>query len=193
MCYPCFSRRLFTAQLIYACVDAAIIFVPMNIRWSSDELRHAMADSNMKMLAVLDKDFEPIAQELSETTTTSWLLLGSSDAAALAPREHGQRGWKLLPTCSSAGGGRPAPTRHERMTPSDDKGCLSSVARAGEAGPVSRHVAPPGDAENSESSCRSVDGVCCIVYTSGTTGRSKGVALTHVGQVMSNRSTGFSG
>ncbi|CAN0478202.1 unnamed protein product, partial [Laminaria digitata] len=105
--------------LSYACADAGVIMVPLNTRWSVHELRHAVADCGVKVMAVLDRELIGAALDLAETTspTTS------------------------SPTTTSPG--------------------ISSLLLGPQA-----------------TGFDSAD-IFCIVHTSGSTGRSKGVALTY--------------
>lgn len=182
---------------MYACADAGIIFVPLNTRWAIGELRHAVVDSGIKAMAVLDGEFVDAALDLSAVAPAaasgvSSLLVGplaySSRLASNAQPEVSR--WQTL----HLGGSRHAEDEieSEEWSDADDaRGRLISAQGAEHRGEQERlrgvsrfhdFARSTGDPTfDAEDDTRDV---FCIVYTSGSTGRSKGVALTHAGQVI---------
>ncbi|CAM9446324.1 unnamed protein product [Ectocarpus sp. 13 AM-2016] len=182
-------------QLMYACADAGVIVVPLNTRWAIGELRHAVMDSGIKVLAILDREFVGTALDLCTVAPTagrvpSCLMVGpqacTSSPTAMARSEVSawrrfsvgqvnrsegdaeREGWRWVD--DSRGDFVPAQAAEEGMGEqrlSDDHDCCDPAESVGVA---------TLEADGTRD-------VFCIVYTSGSTGRSKGVALTHEGQV----------
>lgn len=182
-------------QLMYACADAGVIVVPLNTRWAIGELRHAVMDSGIKVVAILDREFVGAALDLCAVAPAagrgpSCLIVGSqactssptsatrSEVSAWrrfsvgqadrSESDAGNEGWRGVDV--SRGDLVPARGAEEGMGEqrlSDDHDCYDSAQNVGGA---------TLEADGTRD-------VFCIVYTSGSTGRSKGVALTHEGQV----------
>lgn len=172
-------------QLLYACADVGIVIVPLNTRWSQDELRHAIRDCGIKVMALPDDNFLSAALELSSTTATgpgiSWLLLSPQGAGSPSMpagiTEASQ--WRSLHVGEE--GNMCDPCSVEWRTPDviDRGGDLKD-----ERDPL--YLVPVDEAESPGRLRHEADDakdVFCIVHTSGSTGRSKGVSLTHQGQV----------
>lgn len=162
---------------MYACADAGIIMTPLNTRWSVDESRHAVVDCGIKVMAVLDRELLRVAQELSLATTEgpgiSWLLLGPHALVSPVPSamRREARQWRMCPVGNADHDAHASMSTTDvgKDSPSVPDGSFCHDLAEG----VSREALGVTDTED----------VFCIVHTSGSTGRSKGVALTHLGQV----------
>ena len=183
--------------------------VPLNTRWSVYELRHAVVDCGVKVMAVLDRDFIGAALELAATTSPttspptttspgmSSLLLGPQatdvDSASLTPSSETSVSsevsqWRVL---HLDGIDHAGPSLGLERRETDSHGSESTSGAGDEAregrdfdfdesrGPDSLEGAKGAAALN----IADVSDIFCIVHTSGSTGRSKGVVLTHRGQV----------
>lgn len=156
---------------MYACADAGLIFVPLNTRWAVNELRHAVIDSGIKVMAILDQEFIGTVLELSAAVPPggpglSWLLVGplACDSPMACATQPQVSQWREFPVGGAAR--------------ADDSAEREGKRGGGEMGTVHNrreHPMPEDDIRD----------IFCIVHTSGSTGRSKGVALTHLGQVRS--------
>lgn len=181
-------------QLMYACADAGIIVVPLNFRWAVNELRHAVVDSGIKVMAVLDREFFGATLELSTTTTTdpglSWVVIGplacNSSLTSATRSEVSQ--WRKVPVPGTDHAVDKAEKEDWRRA-DDDRGELP-YAPGAEQNPGRQQFVEGPVCLHSEQSVGRVEletddtrDIFCIVHTSGSTGRSKGVALTHLGQV----------
>ncbi|CAM9176385.1 unnamed protein product [Hapterophycus canaliculatus] len=184
-------------KLMYACADAGVIFVPLNTRWAISELRHAVVDSGIKAIAVLDREFVDVGLSLSAAAPAgasgvSSLLVGplacSSRLASTAPREISR--WQPFHLGGSDRAEDEAPS--EEWNEADDGRGQVTSARGGEQdGQQQRllqgphlHDSTHGIGGPTLDNADDTGDVFCIVYTSGSTGRSKGVALTHAGQIL---------
>ena len=184
---------------MFACADAGLIFVPLNIRWAVGELRHAVVDSGIKVMAILDRESVGLALELSSPAPLggdphlSWLLVGplvgNVPVTSTTARSDVSQ-WRKVPV-SRSDRGEDMAEREGGREGDDARGNLMYDPGAGEDRaqhgfvdePVGRHsVQGAGCAALEADDTRDV---FCIVHTSGSTGRSKGVALTHRGQVWS--------
>lgn len=180
-------------QLFYACEDAGIIIVPLNIRWSVDELQHAVADSGIDVMAVPDREFLGVALELVAPTAAVtrgilWLLVPPQPEPnlALVPRKQQPEAsqWRVFPVGDVRAGGA-HPLQRRQVTDHDDTGEIETAlredrGREGRGGGCVDKVEGVGRASIAVADTQDV---FCVVHTSGSTGRSKGVALTHLGQV----------
>ncbi|CAN0236087.1 unnamed protein product [Scytosiphon promiscuus] len=182
---------------MYACAGAGIIFVPLNTRWSVGELRHAVGDSGIKGMAVLDGDFVDAALDLfaaapAATLDVSSLLLGPSACSPRLPSTVRP----VIPRWQTfhLGGSDRAEdeAESEEWSEADEARGGSTPARGAEqCGKRQRFLRGPhfhdfarGTSNSTLDADDDTRDVFCIVYTSGSTGRSKGVALTHAGQVL---------
>lgn len=183
---------------MYACANAGVIFVPLNTRWAVGELRHAVVDSGIKAIAVLDRELVDAALDLSvaappAASGVSSLLVGplacSCRLACTAGPEIPR--WQTF----HFGGSDRADdgADNEEWNEADDaRGGITSARGAEEDGGQQPLLRGPRYHDSAEGTGGPtlVDAddetrdVFCIVYTSGSTGRSKGVALTHAGQVI---------
>eukprot|EP00903_Cladosiphon_okamuranus_P019615 g18039.t1 len=167
-------------KLMYACADAGLIFVPLNTRWAVNELRHAVIDSGIKVMATLDREFVGSVLELPAAVVSggpglSWLLVGplAFDSPVNSATRPEASQWQEL----RMGGA----TRAKDVAEREGKGATDGVSDTGQngrecqliGGSVRHHLMLEDDTRD----------VFCIVHTSGSTGRSKGVALTHLGQI----------
>lgn len=166
---------------MYACADAGLIFVPLNTRWAVNELRHAVVDSGIKVMAILDMDFvDPVlelsAAELSGAPGLSWLLAGplASDSRLTAVAPSGVSQWQKFPVGGAS--------RAENIAEREIRGATDGASGIGQDRMQHLNNGSVRDDSRLEADMRDV---FCIVHTSGSTGRSKGVALTHLGQVRS--------
>lgn len=165
---------------MYACADAGIIFVPLNTRWAVSELRHAVIDSGIKVVAILDREFVGPVLELSAAAPSggpglSRLLVGPL-ACASRPASVTQPGvsqWREFPVGGTARAEDDAERGGQRAT--NDASGVGQNRR--------QHQLTDGSVCHHSVLEDGIRDVFCIVHTSGSTGRSKGVALTHLGQV----------
>lgn len=182
---------------MFACADAGIIFVPLNTRWAVSELRHAVVDSGIKVVAILDRESADLVLELSSPAPAaggphlSWLLVGP--LVGNLPTTSGARSeglhWRKIPVGPSDRTENIAEREEMREwndahsdvmydpVPGEDKAQHGFVD-----GPICRHHSVQGAGRAAVVPDDTQD-IFCIVHTSGSTGRSKGVALTHLGQV----------
>lgn len=176
-------------QLMYACADAGLIFVPLNTRWAINELRHAVIDSGIKVMAILDREFVGPVLELSAAANSggpglSWVLVGplacDSPLASTTQPEVSQ--WRKLPVGGTARAEDSAEREERRATD------VASGTRQDRR----EHEVVDGTVRHHSMLEDDVRDVFCIMHTSGSTGRSKGVALTHLGQVRSCPLSGLS-
>ncbi|CAM9137605.1 unnamed protein product [Ectocarpus fasciculatus] len=182
-------------QLMYACADAGVIVVPLNTRWAIGELRHAVMDSGIKALAILDREFVGAALDLCAVAPAagrgpSCLIVGpqactSSPTSAARSEVSAWRRFSVGQADRSEGD-----AKSEGWRGVDDSRGDFVLARGAEEGRGEQRLSDGHDCYDSAQtvggSTLEADGtrdVFCIVYTSGSTGRSKGVALTHKGQV----------
>ncbi len=182
---------------MFACADAGIIFVPLNTRWAVGELRHAVVDSGIKVVAVLDRESVDLVLKLSSPAPAaggphlSWLLVGplvgNLPMNSTTRPEVSQ--WRKIPVGPSVRTEEIA-EREGRRVWDDAAGDFMYDPVAGEDraqnglvdGPICRPYSLQGAGRAAVEADDTRD-VFCIVHTSGSTGRSKGVALTHLGQV----------
>lgn len=164
--------------------------VPLNTRWSIDELRHAVADSGVQVMAVPDRDYLGTALELSAETAAgpgiSWLLVApqASDVPLPSKRLWGVSQWCELSVCGTGDNGNARGVEWRGAHGSDE--LLSAAGVASGNGRELDDITSLRAAEDPGSDPLRVsdaEDVFCVVHTSGSTGRSKGVALTHAGQV----------
>lgn len=180
-------------QLMYACAEAGIIVVPLNFRWAVNELRHAVVDSGIKVMAVLDRDFFSATLELSATTTAdsglSWVVVGPLACnSSLTPATRSEVSqWRKVPVRETDHAEDKAEKEDWRGA-DDDRGDFP-YAPGVEQNPGHQFVDDPVCVHSEQGVDRvaleadDTRDIFCIVHTSGSTGRSKGVALTHLGQV----------
>jgi len=182
---------------MFACADAGIIFVPLNTRWAVGELRHAMVDSGIKVVAVLDREFVDLVLKLSSPAPAaggpclSWLLVGPlvGNLPTISSTRSEVPQWRKIPVGPSDRAEDMA-ERRERREWDGARADLNYDPVAGEDkaqqgfvdGSVYRRFSMQG-ADRAAVEADDTRDVFCIVHTSGSTGRSKGVALTHLGQV----------
>lgn len=199
--------------------------VPLNTRWSVHELRHAVADCGVKVMAVLDRELIGAALDLAETTSPttspptttspgiSSLLLGPQatgfDSASSTPASEasseasssksppeipsGVSQWRVLSVGGIDHAGSSSLSLEWQGTHADGGSELTSMAGAGDEAREGRDFdldesRGRDSAEGAQSAAAAlnvadVTDIFCIVHTSGSTGRSKGVALTYRGQV----------
>lgn len=190
-----------------------MIVVPLNTRWSVHELRHAVVDCDLKVMAVLDRDFIGAALDLAPTTSpsTSPATTASPGISSLllGPQasDFGLASSTLLSETSREVSSEVSRWRVLHVGGIDHTGSSLGLKQRGTDAPGSKLAAAAGDeeregrdfefdgsrcrdsAEGAESATAAaldvadVGDIFCIVHTSGSTGRSKGVALTHRGQV----------
>lgn len=181
-------------QLFYACEDAGIIIVPLNTRWSVDELQHAVADSGIDVMAVPDREFLGVALELIAPTTAVtrgiwWLLVPPQPEPdlALVPRKQQPEvsRWRVFPVGEAVRAGGAHPVQRREATDHDDTGEIETALREDSGREVHgrRYVDKVEDVGRASIAVADTEDVFCVVHTSGSAGRSKGVALTHLGQV----------
>lgn len=175
---------------MYACADAGIIIVPLNTRWAVNELRHAVMDSGIKVMAILDREFVGATLELSAAAAAgpglSWLVVGplaSNSSLTSATRSQVSQ-WRIFPVFGTDRAEDKAEKEDWRAV-DDARGDFPYAPGAEHQrfvdGPICHHSEQ--DVDRAALEADDTRDVFCIVHTSGSTGRSKGVALTHLGQV----------
>lgn len=160
-------------QLMYACADVGIIFVPLNIRWSLDELHDAVVDSGVNVVAILHSSFHHVAMKLAARLPSISHFLVSPIALHDIPEAfnhqvENHKRWRRFAIGA-------------KCNSTED---IAAVTHVGgdhlDEDPDSVQKGSWRDASDDDAA----DDVFCIIYTSGTTGCSKGVALQHLGQVI---------
>lgn len=187
-CPPC------SVQLMYACADAGIIIVPLNTRWSVNELRHAVVDSGIEVMVILDREFAGATVELSTATAAgpglSWLVVGplSCNSSATSAKRSEVSQWRKFPLPGTDCAEDKAEQEDWRGV-YDEEGDITYAPVAKQNSGHQRFFDSPVGHYSDEAVDRAAlkagdtRDIFCIVHTSGSTGRSKGVALTHFGQV----------
>lgn len=185
-----------SSQLIYACAGAGLIITPFNIRWSANELHHAIVDSDVSVVAVLEAEFvAPVVALLGSALDGAVRFLLGPSADIRLPLDEvcaERRGWRLVSTrekCVRFGSGqnvRPWESLVESCEQETSWASNSVVSDErmsnGDGCSASADVLAEG-AGRANSADQTAEDVFCIVYTSGSTGRSKAVMLTHLSQV----------
>ena len=153
------GNRVEFLDVFFGCGKTGVVLVPLNTRQTAAELEGVMEDAEPKAL-VFDLTHEEIAEELLRRCT------GVRGVALDAPAARAVGGVGAAPGASAAVA-RAAPTTFEEISSS-----LPS--------PSSLPAAPPGAAaESSSSSGPGPEDLYCLLYTSGTTGKPKGVMVPH--------------
>lgn len=147
-------------------------------------------------MAVPDRDFLGVALDLAApsaavTRGVRWLLVPPRPQSdpVLVPRKQQSEvsRWRTFPI---GGGGRAGGSAHplERRETADDFD-TGEIGTARRADSRDHHADGRGFVDKAEGVGRGAIGVAdtedvfCVVHTSGSTGRSKGAALTYLGQV----------
>lgn len=177
---------------MYACADAGIIIVPLNFRWAVNELRHAVVDSGIKVMAILDREFVGATLELSAAAGPGLSLLAIGPLACKSSLTSATRSevsqWRKFPLPRTDRAEDKA--EKESWSGLDDERGDFTCAPGAEQNQVHQRFVEGTICHDSEQSVGraalepdDAREIFCIVHTSGSTGRSKGVALTHLGQV----------
>ena len=147
--------------MMYATAHLGAVFVPLNVRWSTEELAHAICDSEASLLG-FDVEFR------------------STISAVFATPAHGRR--QSLPPQVRAVIQFPA----EQGSPYSSDGLTgvvlhhhSEIMLSGQAILAAGKVGADDDMAHGVG-----DDLCTLVFTSGSEGRPKAVMLSHTNQVV---------